>query len=571
VNVHDAFWNPRIRTNQKTTMEANLHQCEITGRIKNFAIAGRLEPGQHQGLLFNDSDVYKVIEGIAYTLTTERDPELERRTDAIIPKIAAAQQPDGYLNTYYTLVKPQEKWRKIRHGHELYCAGHLIEAAVAYYQATGKRTLLDVARRFADHIATVFGPGLRQETSGHEEIELALLKLYRVSNDMRYLDLAQFFLDVRGRADKRRLFGEYHQDHKPVREQTEVAGHAVRAMYLYSAMADMASIKQDKGLVAALDHIWHDVVDRKMYFTGGIGPSARNEGFTVPYDLPNDTAYAETCAAIGMALWNHRMFLMSPDSKYADVLERVVYNGLLSGVSLSGDHFFYVNPLASVGKHHRVPWFDCSCCPTNIVRYIPGMGERAYAYHDNDIWTLLYMGSTTTIPLQGGKVKLIQETKYPWDGEIRITLEPEKEFAFTLHLRVPAWCKQPPAIRVQGDSFPAPPPGSGVVQIHRKWKAGDEVRLTLPMPVERVYADPRVKADVGRVALQRGPLVYCLEGVDNGGQVRNLCLPRTNNLQTAFEKDLLGGIVVIRGEALAVASGNEGKRATHPVPFQAVP
>jgi DUF1680 family protein len=566
VHIHDGFWAPRIRTNQKTTIEANLHQCEITGRIKNFAVAGKLEPGQHQGLLFNDSDVYKVIEGIAYTLSTERDPELERRTDVIIAKIAAAQQPDGYLNTYFTLVKPQERWKNIQRGHELYCAGHLIEAAVAYYQATGKRTLLDVARRLADHIATVFGHDRRQETSGHEEIELALIKLYRVTQDKRYLELAQFFLDVRGRADKRRLFGEYAQDNKPIREQTEVAGHAVRAMYLYSAMADMASITHDQGLLHALDQIWHDIVDRKMYFTGGIGPSARNEGFTMPYDLPNDSAYAETCAAIGMALWNHRMFLMTGDGKYADVLERVVYNGLLSGVSLTGDRFFYVNPLGSVGRHHRVPWFDCSCCPTNIVRYIPGMGERAYAYRDNGIWTVLYLGSSATIPLATGKVKLLQETNYPWGGEIKITVEPEREAVFTLHLRVPGWCKQNPSIAVQNESLGKAPVEKGMITINRKWKTGDVIHLKLPMPVERVHADPRVKADVGRVALQRGPIVYCLEGADNDGQVRNLTLPRSNELTPGFQKDLLGGVVAIHGEASV--ENKDGKRLTQ---FQAVP
>ncbi len=571
VHISDAFWSPRLKTNQRVTIEANLHQCEITGRIQNFAVAGKLEQGKHQGFLFNDSDVYKVIEGIAYTLSSKRDPQLEKRTDAIIDTIAAAQQPEGYLNTYYTLVEPQNRWKNIQHGHELYCAGHLIEAAVAYYHATGKRKLLDVACKFADHIATVFGPDRRQETSGHEEIELALIKLYRTTNEKRYLELAQFFLDVRGRADKRRLFGEYHQDHKPIREQTEVTGHAVRAMYLYAAMADMAGITGDQGLLKALDSIWHDVVDRKMYLTGGIGPSAHNEGFTVPYDLPNDSAYAETCAAIGMALWNHRLFLMEGDSKYADVLEREVYNGLLSGVSLSGDRFFYVNPLGSVGKHHRVGWFDCACCPTNIVRYIPGMGERGYAYRHNEIWTVLYMGSTATIPLKAGKVKLIQETKYPWDGEIKLTVEPEKELAFGLHLRIPGWCRTTPTITVNGVPMSAVRPDKGFVKLARTWKAGDVVLLNLPMPVERVYADPRVKADVGRLALQRGPIVYCLEATDNRGHVRDLCLPRTSNLTAHFEKDLLGGVVVVCGDALSVSRNSDDKLVTSPVKFQAVP
>ncbi len=569
VRLEDAFWGPRLRTNRTATVEANLRQCERTGRIRNFAVAAKLEAGKHQGLLFDDSDVYKVIEGIAYALAEHRDPDLEKRADRVIDLIAAAQQPDGYLNTFYTLVEPQNRWKNIQHGHELYCAGHLIEAAVAYHQATGKRKLLDVARKLADHVADTFGPGKRIETSGHEEIELALVKLYRATGEKRYLDQARFFLDVRGDRSKRRPFGEYAQDHKPVREQTEVAGHAVRATYLYCAMADVAALTGDEGLLKAIEAIWHDVVERKMYVTGGIGPSASNEGFTVPYDLPNDSAYAETCAAVGMALWNHRMFLMSGDGKYADVLEREVCNGLLSGVSLAGDRFFYVNPLGSVGRHHRVPWFDCSCCPTNIVRYLPGIGERAYARRGNGVWTVLYAGSTATIPLEGGKVTLKQETKYPWDGEIRIAVEPEKPFAFELHLRIPGWCRQEAALTVNGEKVEVKPE-KGYVTLSRTWKAGDAVRLVLPMPVERVYADPRVKADVGRVALQRGPVVYCLEGVDNGGSVRNLVLPRGAAVSSHFEKDLLGGVVVVTGDALA-ASRPEGEVVTKPVKFTAVP
>ena len=569
VHIKDNFWSQRIRTNRTATIEANLHQCEITGRIRNFAIAGKLEEGKHKGLLFDDSDVYKVLEGIAYTLSSQRDAELEKRADAIIDKIAAAQQPDGYLNTYYTLVKPEERWKNIRGGHELYCAGHLIEAAVAYQQATGKRKLLDVAIKLADHIDRTFGPDKKVDTSGHEEIELALVKLYRATKEKRYLKLAQFFLDVRGRKDKRKLFGEYAQDHKPVRQQSEVVGHAVRAMYLYCGMADMAGITGDKELLAALEKIWHDVVARKMYVTGGIGPSASNEGFTVPYDLPNDSAYCETCAAIGMALWNHRMFLMSGEAKYADVLEREAYNGLLSGVSLSGDRFFYVNPLASRGRHHRVPWFDCSCCPTNIVRYIPGMGERIWAHRGNTIWSVLYVGNTATIPLKDGKVQLTEKTKYPWEGDIEIVVEPEKNFSFEMNLRIPGWCRNKPELTVNGEKMMAAVE-RGYVRLSRVWNKGDVIHLYLPMPVERVYADPHVKADVGRVALQRGPIVYCLEGVDNGGSVRNLCLPKEATLTAKFDKDLLGGVVTIQGEALAVAREGE-KLVTKPVAFRAVP
>jgi DUF1680 family protein len=570
VKIHDAFWGPRLRTNRTATVEANLRQCEQTGRIKNFAVAAGLEPGKHQGQLYDDSDVYKMLEGIAYALAERRDADLEKRADHVIDLIAAAQKPDGYLNTFYTLAEPQNRWKNIQYGHELYCAGHLIEAAVAYHQATGKRKLLDVARRMADHICDTFGPGKRIDACGHEEVELALVKLYRATNAKRYLDQARFFLDVRGRQDKRRLFGEYAQDHKPVREQTEVAGHAVRAMYLYCAMADVAALTGDEGLLQAIEKIWHDVVERKMYVTGGIGPSAHNEGFTVPYDLPNDSAYAETCAAIGMALWNHRMFLMSGDGKYADVLEREVYNGLLSGVSLAGDRFFYVNPLGSKGNHHRVPWFDCSCCPTNIVRYLPGIGERAYAWRGNGIWTVLYMGSTTTVPLEGGKVRLTQETKYPWDGEITLTVEPEKPFAFDLHLRLPGWCKESKTLTVNGAKVADVKFRKGYATLSRTWNAGDVVRLSLPMPVQRVHADPRVKADVGRVSLQRGPVVSCLEGVDNGGQVRNLVLPPDARLEAHFEKDLLGGVEVVTGDALAVTRPGEDL-VTRPVKFKAVP
>jgi DUF1680 family protein len=571
VKVADAFWSPRLEINRRVTVETNLRQCEATGRIKNFAVAAKLEEGKFEGRLYDDSDVYKVIEGIAYSLADHRDPDLEKRADALIDKIAAAQQPDGYLNTYFTLVKPNDRWKHEAYSHELYCAGHLIEAALAYHQATGKRKLLDVARRFADYIDSVFGPGKQQETSGHEEIELALVKLFQATKEKRYLALAQFFLDERGQKDKRRLFGEYAQDHKPVREQTEATGHAVRAMYLYCAMADIASQVGDPGLVTALDRIWHDVVDRKMYITGGIGFSASNEGFAVPYDLPNDSAYAETCAAIGMALWNHRMFLLSGDGKYADILEREVYNGLISGVSLSGDRFFCVNPLGDKGNYHRFLWLETACCPTNIVRYLPCIGERVYAHRDNSIWTVLYLGNTATIPLKDGKVKLIQETKYPWEGEVLITVEPKKRFDFNLNVRIPGWCRSAPTITVNGTALKDAKTEKGYVQIARTWKAGDVVRLSLPMPVERVYADPKVKADVGRVALQRGPVVYCLEGVDNEGNVRNLVLPKDAQLTSAFDKDLLGGVVVVSGEGLSVSSDKEGKLFTKAVKFKAIP
>lgn len=587
-NVHlaDAFWTPKIDTNRTATIEANLDQCEATGRIKNFAVAGKLVPGRHQGALFNDSDVYKVIEGIAYTLTSRRDAELERRADAIIDQIAAAQQPDGYLNTYYTLAEPQARWQNIQFGHELYCAGHLIEAAIAYKQATGKDKLLKVAVRLADQIESVFGPDKRHETTGHEELELALVKLWQATGERRYLDQARFFLDIRGRTDGRKLFGEYAQDHKPVREQTEVTGHAVRAMYLYAAMADVAASTGDRDLLASLERIWQDVVGRKMYVTGGIGPSAHNEGFTVPYDLPNDSAYAETCAAIGMALWYHRMFLMTGDGKYADVLEREVYNGMLSGVSLSGDRFFYVNPLGSKGGHHRVPWFDCSCCPTNIVRYIPGLGERVYATRGDELWTVLYISGTAEVTLgadtpagradkdadssNAARLRITQTGRYPWDGHIELTLEPPAARLFALKLRVPGWCHKF-ELALNGQPMEAPAVDEGHLTVRRIWHPGDTIALDFAMPVERVHADPHVKADVGRVAIARGPVVYCLEGADNDAHVRDLYLPTDAELKAEFQSDLLGGVTVVHGTAMRVSANDDAEVKTSPVPFTAVP
>lgn len=570
VEIRDDFWSPRLRTNRLVTLEACLAQSAKQGNIRNFALAAGKEKGKHSGLVYHDSDLYKVLQGAAYSLREQRDPGLEERVDRIIELIAAAQQPDGYLHTYYTVQEPGKRWTNIAHGHEMYCAGHLIEAAIAYHQATGKRLLLDTAVRLADHICDTFGPGKRPDPCGHQEIELALVKLWRETGNRKYLDQAHFFLETRGKpTDGRKLYGDYAQDHKPVQEQREVVGHAVRAMYMYCAMADVAAATGEKDYLPSLTSIWHDVVDRKMYVTGGIGPSASNEGFTTPYDLPNDSAYAETCAALGMALWNHRMFLMSGEGKYADVLEREVYNGMLSGVSLKGDKFFYTNPLGSKGKHHRVSWFSCPCCPTNLVRYLPAMGERLYAHRENDLWTVLYCGSTATVPLTAGKVKLEQETKYPWEGQITIKVTPEKPLTFTLHCRVPGWCHELPELVINGEKQRELIIDRSHVTINREWKAGDIIQLTLPMKTERICADPRVKADVGRVTLMRGPIVYCLEGVDHpDGRVRNIVLHPSAKLSAKYEPDLLGGVTVLTGEALAVV---DEQGTTKPVTIKAVP
>ena len=544
VRFTGGFWAPRLEASRAVTLARCLEQCEITGRIRNFEAAAGLSESQFEGIYFNDSDVYKVVEGAAHTLAVHPDPELDARLDDLIAKIAAAQQPDGYLNTYYTLVEPDKRWTDLPVRHELYCAGHLFEAAVAHYRATGKRSLLDVATRFADHIDGLFGEGKRIGVPGHEEIELALVKLYDVTGEERYLRLARFFIDQRGYSDR-----DYCQDHIPVRQQSEIVGHAVRAMYLYCGVADVARLTGDEALVAAMDRIWKDVTERKLYITGGLGPSAHNEGFTVPYDLPNESAYAETCAAIGLALWSHRLLLLHADAKYADVLEQALYNGLISGVSLHGAGFLYVNPLASRGAHHRQPWFDCACCPTNVVRFIPQVPGCVYATSADGIWVNLYARSRATVRLNSSDVTLVQRTRYPWSGRVKVTVNPRSPAAFDLNLRIPGWCVGATA-KVNGEAIGASPGGNGYLRIAREWRRGDTVELNLPMPVERIGAHPSVAADAGRVALRRGPIVYCLEATDNGGSVLDIALPRDARLQARFDRSLLGGVAVIRGRGL---------------------
>jgi len=560
VKLTDRFWAPRIEINRKVTVPHCLKQCEITHRIRNFEVAAGLAEGKFQGIYFNDSDVYKVLEGVAYALHAHPDAKLEAQLDEVIAKIAAAQHDDGYLNTYYTLVEPDKRWTNLHVRHELYCAGHLFEAAVAHYRATGKRTLLDVAIRFADHIAGIFGEGKRVGVPGHEGIELALVKLYEVTGKKKYLDLAKFFIDKRGYANR-----EYSQDHIPVREQSEIVGHAVRAMYLYSGVADVAARTGDKALMAAMDRIWPDVAHRKMYITGGIGPSASNEGFTVPYDLPNDTAYAETCAAIGMALWNHRLVLLHGHAKYADILERVLYNGSISGVSLDGSKFFYVNPLAGRGHHHRQSWYGCACCPTNVVRFIPQAGGYLYATSPNGVWVNLYAASEAAVKLNGKEIKLIQETDYPWSGQVKLTINPASPATFDVNLRIPGWCEGATAW-LNGKAIDSTPGENGYLRISRKWRRGDTITLDMPMPIRRIAANPKVAANVGRVALQRGPVVYCLEAVDNGGSVRDIALPREAKLEARFEPDLLGGVTVLRGKALRRKPVEWGDVLYQPVP-----
>lgn len=580
VSIEDEFWAPKLETVAESTLPHCFQQCEQTGRLSNFdKAAGKLD-GKFEGYFFNDSDVYKVLEGAAYVLMHQKDPELEKYVDDLIAQIAAAQQDDGYLNTYFTLTPSEQRWSNCRVRHELYCAGHLLEAAVAHYQATGKRSLLDVATRFIDLIDGVFGPGKQLDIPGHEEMELALVKLYHLTGQDKYLNLAKFFVEQRGRADGRKLYGEYCQDHAPVREHTQIVGHAVRAMYLYSGVADLAAITGDQGYIDMLDRIWRDTINSKTYITGGIGSSQSNEGFTDAYDLPNETAYCETCASIAMCFWNHRLNLLHADAKYIDVLERSLYNGVLSGISLDGKTFFYVNPLTSLGDHHRQPWYRCACCPSNIVRFIPSIGQYVYAHTDDAIYVNLYVGGTSEVKLdQGRTVRIEQQTRYPWDGNVKLTLQPDGPQGFDLYLRIPGWCYGA-SLKDDGKPVHMPDLNAGYAVLRCEGKRSYSFGLDLPMPIERIQADPRVKADIGRVALQRGPIVYCLEAADNRDGVTNLALPRDAELTAEHRHDLLHGATVVRGRALtAVTPASEGweqdlyQRAAdaRPVDFVAIP
>jgi DUF1680 family protein len=588
VHVSDAFWAARLRTNREVTVPYDFEKCEETGRIRNFAVAGGLVEGDFEGIYFNDSDVYKVIEGAAYALADHPDPKLDAYLDDLIAKIAAAQEEDGYLNTFYTITAPDEKWTNIAVRHELYCAGHLMEAAVAHYQATGKRSLLDVALRLADHIDAVFGPGRRTHPPGHQEIEIGLMRLYHLTGEERYYTLARFFIDQRGHANDRELYGRYSQDHIPVIEQSTPVGHAVRAMYLYCGMADVAAVDGDQDYLDALDRIWSNMVERKLYLTGGIGARHQGEAFGDDYELPNATAYNETCAAIGNALWNHRMNLLHADAKYADVLERIIYNGFLSGISLSGDRFFYPNPLESHGGYARSPWFSCSCCPVNVVRFVPSIPGYIYARTDDTVYVNLYIASEATVDFGAAPVALTQATDYPWDGSITLTVNPSLVgHTFDLALRIPGWVRDEPTpgglyhyiddrapgytVHVNGAPVTAAL-DRGYLHIRRAWRPQDEVTIDFDMPVRRVAADDQVEADRGRVAVERGPIVYCLEAVDTTASIPSLWLPRRARLTPTHDPDLLGGVTVINASGIeAVRESDSGDIVRRPVSFRMVP
>jgi len=573
VKIESEFWSPRQETNRKVSIPHNLEKCR--GRIRNFAQAAGDDRTPFQGHIFHDSDLYKVLEGVSYSLATHPDGELEARLDGIIDLIARSQQPDGYVNTWFTVKEPEKRWANLQGAHELYCAGHMFEAAVAHFRATGKRTFLDVACRFADYIDSVFGPGKRHAVPGHEEIELALVKLWRATGEERYLNLARFFVDEHGRAEKRELFGRYCQDHLPISEQTEPVGHAVRFLYLFSAVADLAALDGNQGWIDAMERLWQNIVKKKMYITGGVGVQRHGEGFAREYYLPNHDAYCETCASIGMAFWNHRLALLHGEGRFADLVERVLYNGALSGISLDGTKFFYVNPLASRGNHHRQPWYGCACCPTNVVRYMAALGDSMYAglAGGNGACVLQYVGGSGLVPLREGTVRIIQKTRYPWEGKVEITLEPRDAGEFTLQLRIPGWCR---GARVALNGKPLElKPLDGFVSLRRKWSAGDRVDLDFPMPVRRIESHPRVEENRERLAIGRGPIIYCLEDCDHSSPVDELALPAGAVLDPEFEADLLGGVVVLKGEGLArriVEAGERGLQVeSRPARITAIP
>lgn len=547
VKINDNFWSPRLSKHVSATLPVCIDQIENqTGRIRNFENAAKGE-GEHSGIFFDDSDVYKALEGMAYSLINNPDPELEKKADEWIDKFAAAQQPDGYINTFYTLTGLDKRWTNMDK-HEMYCAGHMIEAGVAYYQATGKRKLLDVCIRMTDHMMSQFGPGKRHWVPGHEEIELALVKLYQTTQEQKYLDFAYWLLEERGHGhgtmgDEGKWNPVYYQDIVPVRQLTDISGHAVRCMYLYCGMADVAALKNDTGYIAAIDRLWDDVVHRNMYITGGIGSSRDNEGFTEDYDLPNLDAYCETCASVGMVLWNQRMNQLTGDSKYIDVLERSLYNGALAGISLGGDRFFYVNPLESKGDHHRQEWYGCACCPSQLSRFLPSIGNYIYASSDDALWVNLYIGNTGQIRIGETDILLTQETDYPWDGSVKLTISTSQPLEKEIRLRIPNWCKTYD-LSINGKRINvSEKKGYAVI---KDWKSQDVIALDMDMPVEIVAADPHVKENFGKRAIQRGPLVYCMEEIDNPEYFDQIQLSPSTTFQTAFVSDILNGIKTIK-------------------------
>lgn len=596
VRVTDQFWGQRIKTNKEVTIPIAFSYCQSTGRIDNFKIAGGLMKGEFKsGSPFDDSDVSKIIEGAAYALSSDRDPKLEAFVDSVISYMQAAQEEDGYLYTYRTIMGNDshpwiggKRWEKTHVlSHELYNLGHMFEAGVAYYQATGKRALLDVCIKSADLICKDFGWNALKSYPGHQEVEIGLVKLYRVTGDKKYLDLAKFFLDVRGNCD---LEGDtYSQSHKPVIDQEEAVGHSVRALYMYTGMADVAALTGDQSYITASKRLWEDIVNTKLYITGGVGAAGGHEGFGGKYELPNASAYCETCAAIANVFWNHRLFLMEGDAKYIDVLEKSLYNNVLSGVSVTGDRFFYPNRLESTNGANRSEWFGCACCPSNICRFIPAIPGYIYAVKENDLYVNLFIAGEATIDVGKNSVLVKQSGEMPWKGGVQLTLTPEKKTAFTVKIRIPGWAreeavpnnelygfkekaKQQPIVKVNGERVSLTL-DKGYAAINRKWNKGDKITIDLPMEVRRVICNETVDANRGKVALQRGPIMYCSEGVDFvDKKVLDLVLPDEEIVTACGECTSLGQMEILTGKVYHTKRENDNSISlSNKVDFKALP
>lgn len=604
VRITDNFWRPRIETNRSVTIPHIMRQNEVTGRVDNFLKAARKMTGEYKGQRYNDTDIYKILEAASYSLAAQPNPALDKKVDDLIAIIAAAQEPDGYLYTPRS-VDPKnpapgagpERWSYLHTSHELYDMGHMIEAAVAHFQSTGKRSFLNVAIKSADLMCKVFGPQARLDVPGHQEVELALVKLYRATGDQKYLNQAKFFLDERGRTHTvppvrfeqgSRFFMyndlAYRQDHLPVVEQTRAVGHAVRASYQYIGMTDVATLLGVAPFAQTVGTLFRDITSKRIYLTGGLGAQGQTEAFGDDYVLPN-RAYAETCASIGGILWYDRMFRRDADAAYLDVLERTLYNGYLSGVSLAGDTFFYQNPLESDGRRERAAYFDVACCPANLSRLMEQLPGLIYAQRDKDLFVNLFIGSNATIKVGGTTARISQETDYPWQGKITIRIDPDQPTDIALRVRIPGWTRgeampsdlyrfasktdETPKLTINGKATPLEL-DKGFARLQRRWQKGDVVELDLPMPVRRVLAHEGVAEDRGKAAMQRGPVVYCVEGVDNGGRARNLQLPLAAELRSEFRRDLLNGVVVIIGKILVKGeAGTPREQALVAVPYYA--
>ncbi|PAE91459.1 glycoside hydrolase family 127 protein [Shouchella clausii] len=591
IHVTDDFWGryidivkEKVIPYQWAALHDGIEGAAPSHAIENLKIAAGEAEGEFHGFVFQDSDVAKWIEAAAYTLAERPDPELEQRCDELIALISRAQQPDGYLNTHYTIKAPTKRWTNLRDNHELYVAGHLIEAAVAYYETTGKQALLDVVCKFADLIDQVFGPepGKLRGYDGHQEIELALLKLYRVKGDRRYLRLAQFFIEERGKephffddeAKKRGEDGtfwysgryEYSQSHLPVRQQQEATGHAVRAVYMYTAMADLANETDDEQLAKVCRTLWDNVTNQQMYITGGIGSAEFGEAFTFAYDLPNDLAYTETCASIGLVFWAKNMLELEADSRYGDVMERALYNGTISGIQLDGTKFFYVNPLEvwpQAAKHRhdlkhvkteRQPWFGCACCPPNIARLLASIGQYIYTTKNQTGFIHLYIGNESTLTIGSGEVGLKMKSSFPWKGEVGLEVNPDTSRPFTLAFRIPSWANDY-QLTVNGH-FVDVEVRNGYAYVERTWQKGDHISIQFPLETKVIYAHPEVRANAGKIALQRGPIVFCAEEADNGNNLQSVAVRCQENIDASFADDRLNGVIVLEGKGVRTVTAN---------------